>query len=88
MSRYHGTKLSGSQQSFLKRRLFSLSNDGRKLWVTVLFLSAIMHRKVIHVNCFRLFLPYFRTTVCLDSEILLPWQRDVTASPHYSPYSL
>ena len=58
--RYHGTKLSGSQQSFLKRRLFSLSNDGRKVWATVLFLSAIMHRKVIHVNFFSSFLDIFQ----------------------------
>ena len=58
--RYHGTKLSGSQQSFLKRRLFSLSNGGRKVWATVLFLSAIMHRKVIHVNFFSSFLDIFQ----------------------------
>ena len=58
--RYHGTKLSGSQQSFLKRRLFSLSNDGRKVWATVLFLSAVMHRKVIHVNFFSSFLDIFQ----------------------------
>ena len=47
-SRSHGSKISRSQQSFLTRRLLSLSNDGRKSWATVLFLSAIMHRKVIH----------------------------------------
>ena len=49
-SRSHGSKISRSQQSFLTRRLLSLSNDGRKSWATGLFLSAIMHRKVIHVN--------------------------------------
>ena len=34
------------------RRPFALSNDARKEWATVLFLSAIVHRKVINVNFF------------------------------------
>ena len=38
-----GSKISGSQQ----RRSFALLNDGRKVWATVLFLSVIMHKKVI-----------------------------------------
>ena len=59
-SRYYGSKISGSQQSFLTRRPFSLSKEGRKKWATDLFLSAIMHRKVIHVNFFRFFLPYLQ----------------------------
>ena len=54
-SRYYGSKISGSQQSSLTRRLLSLSNDGRKLLATVLFQSAIMHRKVIQVNFFSFF---------------------------------
>ena len=29
-----------------------LLNDGIKVWTTVLFLSAIMHMKVIHINVF------------------------------------
>ena len=33
-----------------QKRPFVLSNDGRKVWATVLLLSAIMHRKVILVN--------------------------------------
>ena len=33
-------------------RSFALTNNRRKLWATVLFLSAIRHRKVIHVNFF------------------------------------
>ena len=36
-SPYHGSKLSASQQSFL---IFALSNDGRKVWSTVLFRHA------------------------------------------------
>ena len=39
-SRYHGGKVSGSQQSALTE------TAGRKVWVTVLFLSAILHRKL------------------------------------------
>ena len=36
-----------------QRRSFALTNDGRKIpLTTVLFLSGIMHRKVIHVNFF------------------------------------
>ena len=31
---------------------FTLLNDGRKVWATVLFLSGIMHRKVMRVNFF------------------------------------
>ena len=37
------------------RRPFALSNDARKVQATVFFLIAIMHRKVINVNCFRFF---------------------------------
>ena len=32
-----------------QRRPFALLNDGRKVWTAVLFFSAIMHRKVVHV---------------------------------------
>ena len=39
----------------LQRRPSALSNDGRKVWATVLFLSAIVHRKVIHVISFLFF---------------------------------
>ena len=51
MSCFHGSKITGSQQSFLTETGFALLNDGRKVWATILFLSAIM-RKVIHVNFF------------------------------------
>ena len=62
---------------------FGLSNDGRKVWAIVLFLSVIMHRKVMHVNLFAISVisagPRF-------VEIHKPWQprqRDVTISPLY-----
>ena len=32
-----------------QRRPFALLNDGRKVWTAVLFFSAIMHRRVVHV---------------------------------------
>ena len=43
-----------------QRQPFALSNDGRKVWATVLFLSAIMQRKVIHVHFFVFFLPFIQ----------------------------
>ena len=46
-----------------KRRLFALSNDGTKVWATVLFLSAITPRKVITCQFFFSFLflkPYLQ----------------------------
>ena len=61
---YHDSKISGSQQSFLTETAIALSNGGRKVWATVLFLSVIMYRKVIHVNLFAIFCPICRTTVC------------------------
>ena len=66
-----------------QRRPFALSNGGRKVWATVLFLTAIMKRKVVLVNFFILFCQICRTTVCWDPENLLPWQLDVTSSPLY-----
>ena len=41
-----------------------------------------MHRKVIRVN-FSFFCHIYKTAVCLDPEISLPWQRDQTISPLY-----
>ena len=41
------------------RRPFALSNDGRKVWATVSFRSAMMQRKVTHV-IFIVFLPYLQ----------------------------
>ena len=54
-SYYHGILDLNNLSS--QRRPFVVSNDGRIAWATVLFLSEIMHWKVIHVNIF-LFLPY------------------------------
>ena len=38
-----------------RRQSFALSNDERIVWTTVLFLSAIIYSKVIHVNFFVFF---------------------------------
>ena len=66
---------------------FALSNDARKVWAIVLFLSVIM--KFIHVNFFVFFSCHIcRATVCWYPEILLPWQRDATTSPLYCPVIL
>ena len=43
-----------------QRLLFAWSNNGRKVWATVWFLSAVMHRKVMHVHFFRFYLPYLQ----------------------------
>ena len=64
MSCFHGSKITGSQQSFLTETGFALLNDGKKVWATILFLSAII-RKVIHVN---FFLPYLQDHGLLRSK--------------------
>ena len=51
----------------LQRRPSALSNDGRKVWATVLFLSAIVHRKVIHV----IFFVSFSLTYLQDHCLLI-----------------
>ena len=70
MSCFHGSKIAGSQQSFLTETACALLSDGRKVWATSLFLSAIMH-KFVHVN---FFCHICRTMVCGDPEILLSWR--------------
>ena len=59
-SSYHGINISGSQLSFLTEMVIALSNNQRKVWATVLFVSVIMQRNVIHVNFFLFFLPYLQ----------------------------
>ena len=49
-------------------------------WATVLFLSAIRHRKVIHVNFFIFFCHICKTMVYWDPGILLAWQSDINNS--------
>ena len=67
---YHGSKICGCQQSFLTETAIWFSNDGRKVWANVLFLNAITHWKVIHVNYF-FFLFYFSAMQYLQNHGLL-----------------
>ena len=86
-SRYHNSKISGSQQCFWTGTAICIIERWKKSmgYRFNLFPSAIMHSKVISVNFFVFFLfnHICGTTVCLDPEILLPWQRDVLTSPLY-----
>ena len=66
-----------------QRQPFALSNDGRKEWASVYFLSAIMYKEVIYDNFLRFFLSYLPNHGLLRSRNLLPWQRDTTTSPFY-----
>ena len=79
-SRYHSSKFLILTDLSWQRWLFALSNDGRKAWANVLFLSAIMHRnKVIHVNFFSFFCLICRTTICWDPEFfatMTTWRND------------
>ena len=49
-SRYHGSKISRSQQSFLTETAICIVERGTKRMGYSLFLSPIMHRRVIHVT--------------------------------------
>ena len=64
-------------------RPFALSNDGRKVWATVLFLSAMMHRKVIHVIFFvSFFLTYLQDHCLLISRnfaTIITWRNNLSS---------
>ena len=83
-SSYHADIISGSQWCHFHCRTM----DKTLIWATVLFLSAIMPRKVVQVNFFVFFFCHIcRTTVCSGPEILLPcMMRDVTTYLLYSPF--
>ena len=62
-----------------QRRPFALLNDGRNVWATVLFLSAVIHRKVVHVNFFVFFLQYLQYHGLLRSRnfaTMATWRND------------
>lgn len=50
--------------------LFALSNGGRRVWATVLFLRAIMYRKVVF------FCHICQTTVCWDADTMATGRND------------
>ena len=64
---HSGSKISASQQSFL---IFALSNDGRKVWSTVLF-----HH--VHESHTRSFLHFVQTvffyTLALSGTVFTSW---------------
>ena len=62
-SHSHGSKFSGSLQSFLTETVKVRLNDWRKVWATVLFLRA-----VIHVSFLVFFLPYVQYYSLLRSR--------------------
>ena len=67
---YYDGKICGCQQSFLTETGIWFKNDGRKVWANVLFLNAIIHWQVIHVNYF-LFFFYFSAMPYLHDHGLL-----------------
>ena len=67
-SGYHGSKFSGSQQSFLtKMAICIVERWEKKVVATVLFLSAVLHRQVIHV-IFSTSFPGFSPTRSTERE--------------------
>ena len=80
-SRYHGIKISGSLQSFLTETTTCIVEQWKKS-SGYRFVPECNHAKESHTcQFFRFSYHIWRTTVCTDPEILLPWQREVTASP-------
>ena len=63
-SRYHGSK---NFWISTKRRAFALAKDGRIVWNTFFFLSAVKHRKVIHFKA-SVFPPYLQLHGLLRSR--------------------
>ena len=79
---YHGSTISGSEQSFLTKMAICIVRRWKKNMGYLFVLSAIMHRK----SNMPIFGHICRTTVCWDSEMLLPWQHEVLSSPFYWAY--
>ena len=81
-SHYHLSKISGSQQLFLTDRIICIIEQWMKSMGYGFVPAAVMYRNVIHV----IFFHYLQDHVCLDPEILLPWQCDTTTSLAHTPY--
>ena len=90
-SRYHGSKISGSQQSFLTETAICIVERGKKRMGYSLFLSAIMHKKVIHVKS--LFVCLFSSIfagqqfieITRSCATMLTWRNDVYGLYRYVP---
>ena len=72
ISHYHGSKTSGSQQSFLTDTTVCIVEQWMKSIGYGFVPAASMHKKVTR----HFFIIICKTMVCLDPEILLPWQYD------------
>ena len=59
-SHYHGSTISGFEQSVLTEMAISIVKQWKKSMGYRFVLSAIVHCKVVHAN----FLPYLQATVC------------------------
>ena len=81
-SRYHGGKISESQQSFLSETVICIVERWKRSmdYRFVLECNLIMHRKVIHVNFFRFFfLPHLQYHGLLRSRnfaTMATWRND------------
>ena len=83
-SRYHGGKISRSQQSFLTETAICVV-ERRKKSLGYRFAPECNHAQESHTCqcCPRI----CGTTVCWGPDIMLPWQLDVTTSPLYRPFA-
>ena len=88
---YHSSKFlnlnSLCWQTWLFAWLFALLKDGRKVWATILFLGAIMHRKVLSIFSFSLFslLQYLQDHGLLRSRnfvTMVTWCNDFSSLLH------
>ena len=78
-SRYSGSKISGSQQPFLTETAIWFVEQSKKSLGTLLFLSANVRRKVIHLKFFLFFLLKFAWLRLLKSRnfaTMATWRND------------
>ena len=73
-SRYHGSKISGSLQSFLKEKGICISERWK---------NSMEYRFCLECSQAQESHTFQSSAVCSNPEILLLWQRDVTTSPFY-----
>ena len=80
-SRYHGSKISGSLQSFLKEKGICISERWKNSMEYRFFLSAVKHRKVIHFKA-SVFPPYLQLRGLLRSRnfaTMAKWRNDFSS---------
>ena len=64
-----------------KRRAFALAKDGRIVWNTVFFLSAVKHRKVIHfkASVFPPYLQHYGLLRTRNVSTMATWRNDFSS---------